>query len=368
MNLFVVRIATLIALPLCAIAAQAEISIETLVRDAGLTEGPVAVRDMPQWQGARKILVTHLSQEEFAQLQAQSPGVELLLAGSDEDAASKAAGGDAIIGTCSAQVIDAAKRIVWVQIFYAGAERCLAVPRIGSGEILLTNMQKMSAPVIGEHAVALALALARGLAVYARDMPSGTQTPMDGGPQGMVSLSGKTMLVIGLGGIGTETARRAAALGMRVIGTRNSSREGPAFVGYVGLSHEIGELAGRADVIVNALPLTPATRGLLDEDFFAATKQGAIFVNVGRGATVSTDALLEALRQGKLSGAGLDVTDPEPLPADHPLWQLQNVIITPHVAARGGEGERHFTLLKENLRRYAAGDALLNVVDPERGY
>jgi phosphoglycerate dehydrogenase-like enzyme len=183
-----------------------------------------------------------------------------------------------------------------------------------------------------------------------------------------ISISGKTMLVVGLGGIGSEVARRAAAMGMRVIGTRNSSREGPEYVDYVGLSHELFKLAGQADVIVNALPLTPATTGLFDKGFFAATKRGAYFVNVGRGQTVVTDDLLEALESGQITGAGLDVTEPEPLPENHPLWQFSNVIITPHVAGRGSTFERQMVLLKENLRRYAAGDALLNVVDPERGY
>ena len=256
----------------------------------------------------------------------------------------------------------------WIQLFSAGAERCVALDAVAEGDIVLTNMQKMSSPVIGEHAVALALAVARQLPGYTRDMQAGGAGERFAGRPGMVSLSGKTMLVVGLGGIGTEAAERGAALGMRVIGTRNSSREGPEFVDYVGLSDELLELAGRADVIVNALPLTPATRGLLDSEFFAATKPGAIFVNVGRGATVDTGALVEALKEGQILGAGLDVTEPEPLPAGHPLWQFDNVIITPHVAGRGGERERHFVLLRENLRRYAAGEPLLNVVDPDRGY
>lgn len=363
-----VRFSTFVSLALFAVAATAEISIENLVRDAGLREGPVAVRDMPQWQGARKILVLGVSEDDFALLQAAMPDSELIHAASVDDALGKVSDVDAIVGSCNARLVDAAERLTWIQIFWAGAERCLAVPRIRSGEIMLTNMQKMSAPVIGEHAVAMALALARGLAGYAKDMQSGKLFATRGESRGMVTLSGKTMLVVGLGGIGTEAAKRGSALGMRVLGTRNSSREGPAFVDYVGLSDEMHELAGQADVIVNALPITPATRGLMDEDFFAATKPGAIFINVGRGATVDTDALLEALQQGKISGAGLDVTDPEPLPEDHPLWQLKNVIITPHVSGRGGERERHFVLLRENLRRYAAGEALLNVVDPERGY
>jgi phosphoglycerate dehydrogenase-like enzyme len=155
---------------------------------------------------------------------------------------------------------------------------------------------------------------------------------------------------------------------MRVMATRNSSREGPSFVDYVGLSDELGELAGQADIIVNALPLTSATRGLFDAGLFARVKPGAYFINVGRGGTVVTDALVSALESGRLAGAGLDVTDPEPLPTEHPLWQMTNVIITPHVAWAGFDRRFLGMLMRENIRRYLAGDALLNVVDPERGY
>jgi phosphoglycerate dehydrogenase-like enzyme len=156
---------------------------------------------------------------------------------------------------------------------------------------------------------------------------------------------------------------------MRVIATRNSSRAGPDFVDYVGLSDEILTLAKEADVIVNALPLTDKTRGLLGEEFFtAAQARVPYFINVGRGATVDTDALLAALRDGRLAGAGLDVTDPEPLPPAHGLWQADNVIITPHVSGRGSDPNRRRLLVIENIRRYLAGDALLNVVDAGRGY
>ena len=178
------------------------------------------------------------------------------------------------------------------------------------------------------------------------------------------------MLVLGLGGIGTEIARRGAGLGMRVVATRNSSREGPDFVDYVGLPDEMTRLARDADVIVNALPLTDTTRGILDAEFFDAggNTNPRYFINVGRGATVDTQALLAALQSGQLAGAGLDVTDPEPLPRDHPLWREKNVIITPHVSSRGGDRLRHQLLTLENMRRYLAGDRLLNVVDPEKGY
>jgi len=155
---------------------------------------------------------------------------------------------------------------------------------------------------------------------------------------------------------------------MRVVGTRRSSREGPAFVDYVGLSDELFELAADADFIVNALPLTPETRGLFDAAFFEAARDGAYFVSIGRGASTVTDDLLAALESGAIAGAGLDVTDPEPLPGDHPLWQVENVIITPHIGGAGGNFDRHLVLLRENLRRFIAGDALYNMVDPAKGY
>lgn len=350
-----------------AMPALGEISIDELVRDAAIVEGPTAIRDLPQWNGARKLLVARVG-DELDALQAISPGVEIVVVNSEAEAVENATDVDAIIGLCSERLVAAASSVAWIQIFSAGAERCVGVPGVASGRVVLTNMQKMSAPVIGEHAIAMVLALARGLPVFAKGMEQGAWMRRNETTSAMFPVSGKTMLVVGLGGIGTEAAKRGAALGMRVIGVRNSSREGPPFVEYVGLSDELFKLAGQADVIVNALPLTNATRGLIDADFFAAAKRGALFVNVGRGATVDTDALTDAIRTGKLAGAGLDVTDPEPLPADHVLWQFDNVIITPHVASRGGERERHFVLLKENLRRYVAGERLLNVVDPERGY
>ena len=138
-------------------------------------------------------------------------------------------------------------------------------------------------------------------------------------------------------------------------------------LGRIGVISKAGQ-HGCPDFIVNALPLTPATTGLFDQHFFAAAKRGAHFINVGRGRTVVTEDLVAALRDGSVAGAGLDVTEPEPLPDDHPLWQFDNVIITPHVASRGANTVRHKLLTIENLRRFVAGDALLNVVDPNLGY
>ncbi len=347
--------------------AFAEIAIEDLVRDSGITEGPVAMRDTPNWRGAHKILIWPID-HEIESLRQVMPDTEFVVVQSTAEALNHVADADAIVGFCNENLIAAANDLVWVQIYSAGAERCLAADAIASGSVILTNMQKMSSPVIGEHAIAMMLSLARRLPTFAKKMHDGEWMDEATLVSSMMPVAGKTLLVVGLGGIGTAAAKRGAALGMRVVATRNSSRDGPDFVDYVGLSSELLQLAGEADVIINALPLTATTRGLLDEEFFAATKKGAFFINVGRGATVDTTALTAALTSGHLGGAGLDVTEPEPLPAGHPLWQLENVIITPHVAGAGGERDRHLALARENLRRYAAGERLLNVVRPERGY
>jgi phosphoglycerate dehydrogenase-like enzyme len=156
---------------------------------------------------------------------------------------------------------------------------------------------------------------------------------------------------------------------MRVIATRGSRREGPVYVDYVGLADEVNELAARADVVINTAPLTDRTRGMFDTAFFAAMKSTAYFISVGRGASTVTADLVTALETGAIAGAGLDVTDPEPLPEGHVLWAMPRVIISPHTGGRSDKGrDRLFLLVQENLRRYVAGEPMLSVVDIKRGY
>jgi phosphoglycerate dehydrogenase-like enzyme len=222
---------------------------------------------------------------------------------------------------------------------------------------------------MAEHVLAFVFGLTRGFASYVPAQAKGEWADEAVPESRMWEVRGRTMLIAGLGGIGTEVARRAHALGMTVIATRNSGTDGPDYVAEVGLPDKLRPFAGRADVIVNTLPLTDGTRGLFDRAFFDAAKRGALFINVGRGGTVVTDDLLAALKDGRIGGAGLDVTDPEPLPPDHPLWRAPNVLITPHVSAsvEGDEGPR-WILARENLRRYAAGGKLLSEVDLAEGY
>jgi len=347
--------------------ARAESDIDRLIEQTGIEAGTVAARDLPGWREPQKIIVRDIA-GLYGVVEGMAPGVEMISVRTEAEAISHAADADAILGFCSEQIVAAAKKVRWIQILGAGAERCVAVERIRNGEILLTNMQKMSSPMIGEHVTAMVLSLARGLVSFGKTMHDGEWRRGPGITDSMQSIGGKTLLVVGLGGIGTEVARRAAALEMRVIATRRSSREGPDFVEYVGLSDELYELAAKADFIVNALPLTAETTGIFNSDFFATAKRGAHFINVGRGKSVVTADLVAALESGQLAGAGLDVTDPEPLPSDHSLWQMHNVIITPHVSTRGGNRIRYITLAQENLRRFIAGDALFNVVDAQLGY
>ena len=348
--------------------AQADSEIDDLIVQTGMVAGDTAMRDFEGWRTPKKILVYG---DRFIDpdLEDNAGTVKIVRAADKEAAMLHVADADAIIGSCARDIVAAAPRATWVQIRAAGADRCMQTDRIVAGEVVLTNMQKMSSPMIGEHAIAMVLALARSLPQFIGRMPSGDWQSW-GGDIGskMQSVHGKTLLVAGLGGIGTEAARRGAALGMQVVGTRRSSREGPDFVDYVGLSDELFDLAAEADFIINALPLTDETEGLFDAKFFAAAKPGAHYISVGRGKTTVTEDLLAALQSGQIGGAGLDVTDPEPLGPAHPLWQMPNVIITPHTASRGADSTRHRALLRENIRRFIAGDALLNVVDPEFGY
>lgn len=367
MNSLLLRAVSTLPVLLVACSISAQSPIDRLIEQTGIEVGAVPIREIPGWREPQKIVVRDigLSQADFGKA---LPGVEVIIVGSQAEAIDNAAGADAVIGWCGGELMATAKDAVWVQVYSAGAERCMTVPRIVNGSVVLTNMQKMASPVIAEHVIALTLSLARKLPEYSKSMPEGVwldHTPL---AESMESIAGKTMLVAGLGGIGTEVARRAAALGMRVVGTRRSSREGPEFVEYVGLSDELFELAGRADFIINALPLTAETTGLYDKEFFMAARRGAYFISVGRGRSTVTDDLIAALASGQIAGAALDVTDPEPLPADHALWQMDNVIITPHVSSNGGNRVRHRIVLMDNLKRFKAGDALLNVVDPALGY
>ena len=344
-------------------------TIAALVEQLGLVESPTPVRELAGWQPPRKVLVWAIEPGLMPMLQAAAPGVELVPARDAAEAARLATDADAVIGFCTREVLAAGTGIRWIQAYSAGVERCVSVPALRERNILLTNMQRVAGPVMAEHVIAMMMAFARGLEFYIPERMAARWTREPPPPVKLLTLEGKTLLVVGLGGIGTEVASRAHALGMRVIATRASGRDGPPYVSYVGLPDELGKLAGQADFIVNTAPLTPATTGMFDASFFAAAKPGAFFFNVGRGKSVVQADLVAALRSGRIAGAGLDVADPEPLPPGDPLWQFSNVIITPHVSGESDMGNAaRFAIVRENLRRYVAGEKMLSVVDVGRGY
>lgn len=349
--------------------AQSADAIDLIDR-LGLRESATASRDLPNWRKPDKIVVFADSTDRVEWLAEVAPGVELVAVASPDAILPEIADAQVFVGFCMLSAIKAGTELNWVQTMSAGVGRCTADNTLKDRGILLTNAQRLYGPAMSEHTIALLLALNRRFDQFIKQQAQESWArSVEHGDSGTWELPGRTMLVVGLGGIGTEVARKAHALGMRVIATRNSRREGPEFVEYVGLADELMKLVPQADVVVNVTPLTPATTGLFDAAFFKAMKPTAYFINIGRGRSVVTDDLVAALEQGELAGAGLDVTDPEPLPAGHALWSMPRVIITPHVSARSNKSrDRMWTLVKENLRRYVAGEPMLSVVDLERGY
>jgi len=341
-----------------------------MVADLGLRESDVKSRDLPGWRKPTTVVARVDHTERMAALQAVAPGVEIIVADSAEQAAREAADAQVLLGYCDEEILSQAPELHWVQVYSSGVDHCVVNPGMHSGNKLLTNGQRISSPALAEHAIAMMMTLARGLdAFHANQLQGSWKRNVELGSGEFMELAGRTVLIVGLGGIGTQAAKRAHGLGMRVIATRGSRREGPDYVEYVGLADEVNDLAAQADVVINAAPLTDRTRGMFDSEFFAAMKPTAYFISIGRGASTVTDDLVAALKNGELAGAGLDVTDPEPLPEGHALWTMPRVIISPHSGGRSDQGrDRLFLLVQENLRRYVAGEALYSVVDIERGY
>jgi phosphoglycerate dehydrogenase-like enzyme len=266
----------------------------------------------------------------------------------------------------TAEILEAGRHLEWIQSMSAGVEAYLAVEGFRESPVILTNAKIIQGPEIADHAFALLLGLTRDLKFFNEQMGVGferrSRLPL-------IELRDKTALVIGLGGIGTQTAQRAAAFGMHVLAVDPKDVPLHRDVEHVGRPDELDALLPRADVIFSCAPLTRETRGMLGPKQFEQMKDGVYLINVSRGGIIDTDSLVAALRSGKVRGAGLDVTDPEPLPADHPLWSMPNVIITPHVAgASDGVEQRRVKLMRDNLERFALGRPLRHVVDKRKGY
>ena len=260
------------------------------------------------------------------------------------------------------QLLDATPKLRWYHTVSAGVEN-MPLPELARRGIVLTNNSGSYDIQIAEHLMAFVFAASRQLHRY-RDY----QRAREWKDNDHQELRDATMVVFGMGSIGGEIARLAIAVGMRVIGVRRNGKPEPGVMTVV-TPDRLGDVAGEADYLAIAAPLTAATRGAVSRDVIARMKPTAWLLNIARGAIVDEPALIEALRAKRIGGAGLDVFVTEPLPPESLLWELENVILTPH---RSGDSplveQRTLALFAENLRRYKSGAALLNRVDFEAGY
>lgn len=264
-------------------------------------------------------------------------------------------------------VLNVAPKLRWVHVSSAGVDRLVCPAFLNSDVTLTCAKGDVVGPLLAEHAFALMLGLTRGIAYCVRD---GRWNRHDGDAGKKVfEVGGKTMGLVGFGGVGQHLARMAQAFDMDVIALRRQVvGDEPEGVTVWG-TERFDDLLAESDVVVVSVPDTPETRGMFDADAFKKMKSSAFLITVGRGNTVDTDALVDALKNGEIGGAGLDVVDPEPLPDEHPLWQMRNVIITPHIAGNAPErAGRNQNLVLENLKRFAQGEPLTSAVDKTAGY
>ncbi|HMC88505.1 MAG TPA: NAD(P)-dependent oxidoreductase [Gemmataceae bacterium] len=332
----------------------------------GVTEGPSPTKDTPGWAEPKRIVVPNLMPARLAELKRVAPKVEFVPVKDVEEAAKAAEDADAVVGFCAAEIVKAGKNLRWIQVSHVGVDKNLSPELIGSN-IVLTNTQRLSGPNVADQAFALLLALTRGVRELVPEAVNGGGWHKPAAT--LQELNGKSMLVVGLGGIGTQVSRRASAFGMRVMAIDPKDMERPAFVFSLDKPSELMKLLPKADVVVLACPLTGETKGMISDTQLKAMKKTAFLINIARGEIVQTSALVEALESKQLGGAGLDVTDPEPLPEGHPLWKMANVVVSPHIGGQSpGATARQWRLLRENVRRFVAGEKLLCVVDKEKGY
>lgn len=274
---------------------------------------------------------------------------------------------DGIIGGISKEQFAKAKKLKWVQSVSAGVEAYSFWPEFMASDVQLTNCKVVQGPTIGDHAFALLLAMTRGLHEY---IPNKREWKSRGdAPKGMTELPGMTAVVVGMGGIGTQIAQRAHGFGMHVIGVDPKDIPVSIFAPTIVPPDRLDEVLPKADVVFVAAPLTPESEHMIGSQQFNLMKRGAYFIAVSRGRLYDKGALINAIDSQRLAGAGLDVTDPEPLPADDKLWDFDNIVITPHVASHArGSDVRRLGVIAGNIGRFARGEPLTHVVDKSVGY
>lgn len=273
---------------------------------------------------------------------------------------------DIILGNVKESLLHGGEKLKWLQTDSAGVEAYIKPGVLAPGTIL-TNATGAYSLAISEHMLAMALAVLKKLELY-RDAQHQEHWESLGAVR---SIYGSTVLVLGMGDTGGAFGRQCKALGARVIGVRRTNTVKPDYADEVHLISDLDLLLPQADIVAVTLPGTEATRGLLDRRRIGRMKPGAVLLNTGRGYIVDTEALCDALECGALAGAGLDVVQPEPLPAGHRLWQIPTAVVTPHISGAYHLKETHTRIVNifaENLRRFLSGEPLKNQVDFSTGY
>jgi phosphoglycerate dehydrogenase-like enzyme len=317
----------------------------------------------------KKILVAYRDPELVEQLRSLTPRARIVPVTPD-NMMQEISDADAFVGDITSTEVRAGKNLKWVGVMSAGVERVLFPPDGSSdlrqSSIILTNNKIVQGPEIADHALAMLLMLSRDLyALYNNDRK---QIWSEASFQG-IELNGKTAVVVGVGGIGTQIAVRANAFGMTVIGVDPEDKPFLPFLQRVVKPDEFDDVIPQADVVFLSVPDTPKSHKMMGRHEFELMKKNSYFIAVSRGGIYDMNGLVKALDEKRLAGAGVDVTDPEPLPKEHALWKFENVIITPHVAGRSDQDAgRMMGTIKENVRRFVAGKPLINVVDKQKGY
>lgn len=293
------------------------------------------------------------------QIRALAPSAEIKVKPMADLTSEDVDSAEIIFGFPGKELVESAQRLRWIQLASAGADRLINT----RPDIILTNASGTFGIPIAEWVIGAMVTLSRHLHIY-RDRQK--QARWEGMPAAK-EIHGSTVGILGLGDIGQEVAKRAKAMGARVIGSRRTAAPAPEGVDAL---MPIDDMLPQVDFLVMALPGTAETERIMSAERLRLMKPGSFFLNVGRGTSVDEPALIEMLRSGHLAGAALDVTAVEPLPADSPLWQMEQVLITPHCSGRSLEAnaDRRITIFLDNLKRYMSGQPLRNVVDRAAGY
>ena len=306
-----------------------------------------------------RILLYPVIEEPWLSKLRSIEGIEVLVAADEIEAVERVREVEAMYGRLTPAMLAAAEKLQWVQATGIGLEGSMFPELIASG-VVLTNMRGVYSDHIADHVFGYILTFARGLHVYLRQQLSHTWQP--GVP--IHYLPETTLGILGLGGIGAEVARRGRFFGMRVLAVDPFPKGDTSLAEQIWGLDGLSEMLGKADFVVSCAPHTPLTERLFGPAELRAMKSTAYLINIGRGIIVQLDALTEALQTGEIAGAALDVFEREPLPPDHPLWEMDNMIVTPHVADTGPYvPARRMELFLENVRRFVAGQPLLTVVD-----